>query len=382
MDFTFTDEQQAIAELAGQILTDKLTHERLKELEAGASAGAGTLVATDEWQALADAGLLGIALPEAHGGAGLGIFEACLVLEQVGRSVAPVPYLATVVLGALPVARFGTADLQAALLPGVVAGDTVLTAALAESGLGIVADHPGTTAERDGSGWRLRGEKRFVPWAAAARRILVPASTSEGLGIFLVDPAGAGVSLDAIRTTSGEPQAVLHLDGAAVPATEVLAGPGTDHDGAEALAWIVDHGTAAVCATAAGVTGRALELIGTYTSERHQFNAPIATFQAVAHRAADAYIDATAIRFTAWQAAWRLADGRPAADALDVAKFWAADGGQRVVHAAQHLHGGIGVDRDYPLHRYFLWAKVLELTLGGATDRLVALGGRLAAAPG
>ncbi|MDZ7733321.1 MAG: acyl-CoA dehydrogenase family protein [Acidimicrobiia bacterium] len=109
--------------------------------------------------------------------------------------------------------------------------------------------------------------------------------------------------------------------------------------------------------------------------------APIATFQAVAHRAADAFIDATAVQFTARVAAWRLAEGLPARDELDVAKFWTADAGQRVVHAAQHLHGGIGVDKDWPLHRYFLWAKELELTLGGASAHLQSLGARLAAGP-
>jgi alkylation response protein AidB-like acyl-CoA dehydrogenase len=377
MDFEFSEEQQAVIELAGQILTDKCTHERLKELEADPTAWA-----EDEHRALADAGLVGIALPEEDGGAGFGILEACLVLEQVGRSVAPVPYLATVVLGAMPVARFGSAAQRAALLPGVVSGDVVLTAALAESGRGIAATVPSTTAARDGAGWRLDGEKRFVPWAARAHRVLVPVTTAEGLAIFLVDPTSPGVTLEAIRTTSGEPQSVLRLESVSVGADDLLAGPGTEHDGDTVLRWLVDHGTAAVCATQAGVTARAVELTGTYTSERHQFGSPIATFQAVAHRAADAYVDAAAVRFCAWQAAWRLSEGLPAADALDVAKYWAAEGGQRVVHAAQHLHGGIGVDRDYPLHRYFLWAKVGELTLGGATDRLVALGARLAASPG
>ena len=118
-----------------------------------------------------------------------------------------------------------------------------------------------------------------------------------------------------------------------------------------------------------------------YTKTREQFDRPIATFQAVGQRAADAYIDTEAIRLTAWQAIWRLSEGLPATAEVAVAKFWAAEGGQRVVHAAQHLHGGMGVDRDYPLHRYFLWAKQLELTLGGATPQLLKLGAILAAEP-
>ncbi len=118
-----------------------------------------------------------------------------------------------------------------------------------------------------------------------------------------------------------------------------------------------------------------------YTKTREQFGKPIATFQAVGQRAADAYVDAEAIRLTAWQAAWRLAEGLAAEREVAVAKFWAADGGQRVVHAAVHLHGGVGVDRDYPLHRFFLLTKHLELTLGGATEQLRQLGAVLASEP-
>jgi alkylation response protein AidB-like acyl-CoA dehydrogenase len=118
-----------------------------------------------------------------------------------------------------------------------------------------------------------------------------------------------------------------------------------------------------------------------YTKTREQFDRPIASFQAVAQRAADAYIDAEAVQLTARQAAWRLSEGLPAAEEVAIAKFWAADGGQRVVHAAQHLHGGMGVDRDYPLHRYFLLAKQLELSLGGATAQLLRLGAILASEP-
>ena len=104
-------------------------------------------------------------------------------------------------------------------------------------------------------------------------------------------------------------------------------------------------------------------------------------FQAVGHRAADAYIDTEAVRLAAWQAAWRLAEGLPAAREVAIAKYWASEGGNRVVHAAQHLHGGVGVDREYPLHRYFLMARQLELTLGGATEQLLRLGELIASSP-
>jgi 3-oxocholest-4-en-26-oyl-CoA dehydrogenase beta subunit len=144
---------------------------------------------------------------------------------------------------------------------------------------------------------------------------------------------------------------------------------------------VTDHAIAALCVAEAGVSAAALALTGEYAKTREQFGKPIATFQAVGQRAADAYVDVEAIRLTAWQAAWRLSAGLPATAELATAKFWAAEGGQRVVHAAAHLHGGVGVDRDYPLHRYFLLTEQIELTLGGARQSLARLGELLAADP-
>ena len=128
-----------------------------------------------------------------------------------------------------------------------------------------------------------------------------------------------------------------------------------------------------------GACEAALELTSEYIKTRKQFDQPIAMFQAVAHRAADAYIDTEAIRLTSWQAAWRISAGLDAAVQVAVAKFWCAAGAKRVVHAATHLHGGVGVDTEYPLHRYFLYARHLELALGGATPQLAKLGKLLAA---
>jgi alkylation response protein AidB-like acyl-CoA dehydrogenase len=373
MDFALTEEQQATRDLARQILTDRETHEHLKEVEAG-----GEGFDRDTWAELAKAGLLGIALPEDAGGSGLGFVALCQLLEEVGRTVSPVPVLPTVVLGALPIARFGSDAQQQQYLPGVVAGDTVLTAALVETGTDPL--HPTTTARPDGDGWRVDGVKTCVPAGLIADCMLVPAAGGDNgaIVVLIVDPRTSGVTRERQDTTSGIPQARMELDGVRVDASDVL---GDAESGAAIVDWIVERANAAMCAVATGVCEQALHMTAEYTKTREQFDRPIATFQAVGQRAADAYIDTEAVRLTALQAAWRLEEGLPAAAEVAVAKFWAADGGQRVVHAAQHLHGGIGVDRDYPLHRYFLWAKELELTLGGATPQLLKLGAILAAEP-
>jgi len=374
MDFTYTDEQQAIAELSHRILSEQLPPDRLRELER-----TDAWFADEVWLALAKADLLGIALPEADGGGGYGIAGACLIAQQIGRTVAPVPFLSTIVASALPLARFGSDEQRQRFLPSVIDGSATLAMALYEPSDVAVPAVPSTQATPEGDGWRLDGEKSLVVGADRVAAILVPARTGEATsGVFLVEPDAAGVSRQRETAVTGEPQWTVHLDGVLAAADAILGGP---DQGAEIVDWVSDHLVAAICAMQTGVCEEALAITAKYVSEREQFGAKLGTFQAVGQRVADAYIDTEAIRLTAIQAIWRLSEGLEAGDELMTAKFWAADGAQRVVHAAQHLHGGIGVDLDYPIHRYFRWAKVLELTLGGATPSLQRLGASLAAQP-
>ena len=372
MDLELDENQRAIADLALQILRESLTRERLRALE-----GTADRFAADEWQKLATAGLLGVPLREDVGGGGFGIVEACLVLEQVGRTVAPLPYLSTVVAGGMAIDAFGTAEQRKQLLPRVIDGSLILATALGEDGNELAASPPATTATRDGAGWRLDGAKHLVPVAHVAGSMLVSARTgASGCGIFLVDPRAAGVTLESTETTAREPLSNVRLSGVRIGAGDVLGDP---QGGGDVLGAILRWTTAGLCATQAGVCAEALRLTAAHVSEREQFGQKIATFQAVAQRAADAYIDTDAVTLTARQAAWLLGAGRDADEALDTAKFWAADGGFRVAHAAQHLHGGIGVDQEYPLFRYFRLTRQIELTLGGAAVHLKQLGDKIAA---
>ncbi|HEY1829085.1 MAG TPA: acyl-CoA dehydrogenase family protein [Acidimicrobiales bacterium] len=387
MDFSFSEEQEAVRELAERIFTERATHERLKEIEQ--AAGDEGPIDRDLWKELAAAGLLGIALPEDVGGAGLDFVAACLVIEAAGRSAAYVPVVETMVYGALPIASFGTAQQRQAWLPGVAAGDTILTAAMAEL-VGEVILPGGTapvttaTAQADGS-WVLNGTKACVPAALVAAAVLIPASrtnsdgSNAGVGVFIVPTSVPGLTPIAQTTTAGRPEALVELANVTVGAEALLGG--IDADATAIIAAITEHATTALCVMEAGACAAALALTAEYTKTRVQFEKPIATFQAVGQRAADAYVDTEAIRLTAWQAASRLAAGLPASAEVAVAKYWAAEGGQRVVHAASHLHGGVGVDRDYPLHRYFLLTRQIEFTLGGANESLRRLGQILAVEP-
>lgn len=370
MDFSFSEEQLEIRGAIKALLTGHVTDDSLKAL-----AKQGTWFDATTWKALADGDMLGLAVPEASGGAGMGLIELTLLLQQVGRTVAQIPAVTTLVSVARPLAAHGTDAQKARLLAGVSTGATILTAALINYD-STDAKRPSavataTAAGADG-GFAITGTWTNVPYFAQSAAVLLAAKTGpSSVGVFLVDPKTAGLSTSAQLGTNGEPLVELRLEGALVPASAVL---GDAQAGQPILDMIVDETTLALCAVEQGLTESALIMTARYASERKQFGVAIGTFQGVTQRLGDAYIDVEAIKVSLWQAAWRMAEGRPHAQALAVAKFWAADAGARIVAAAQHVHGGMGFDRDYPLHRYFLTSKHLEFTLGGAESQLAALG--------
>lgn len=365
MDFSLSEEQVAVRDLAAQILGDLTTQERLGALDdPGFDAEA--------WRALAGAGLLGVALPEAVGGGGQGYLGAHLLLEAVGLHAAPLPLWETLVLGAMPLARFGTPVLAEQWLPGVIEGRTLLTAALPDDATG------GPLQARGGSGgWELEGSNASVPFAAVADALLIPAATEDGAaGVWVVAADTPGVDITPQEVITGAPYATVSLDRVAVDETQLLGAV----DGT-ALTWLLEHAAAGLASLTSGLCTAVLRMSAEYTSNREQFGRPVATFQAVAQRVADAYIDTEAAQLTSLQAAWRLTEGLPATDEVAIAKWWATQAGHRVVHAAQHVHGGVGVDREYPLHRYFAAVKQHEFLLGGGTPQLVRLGAAMAAEP-
>jgi len=357
MDFTFSEDQDTISTVARDLFSRRATPERLTELESGDVRYDAAL-----WNELAAADLLGIALPESVGGSGRGFLELGLLLTEVGWGVAPVPVYATLLLGADSIARYGTEEQQRRYLPGVIAGSRLLTAAITEPNRSDPTA-PATTARRDGARWRIDGVKDLVPAAQIADSAVVSASAGHDVELFLVDLHAQGVTVEPAPTMGGEPHADVRFDG--VNAERL----GTGGD----VAALYDRALVGLCAVQLGVTERALRIAATYTSGREQFGRPIGSFQAVQQRMADAFIDVEAIRWTTWHAAWLLAEGRPADRAARIAKFWAAEAGQRVAATAQQVHGGIGIDVTYPLFRYFLWAKHNELALGPATPQLAYL---------
>lgn len=363
MDLAHADAELAVQDLAAQVLGTEVV-----PLADGFDRA--------RWSSLADAGLLGIALPEAYGGAGLGPVALHLLLTAVGRTAAELPLLDALVLGAGSVLRAGDDAQRAAWLPGVAAGTTVLTAATLDAG-SRDPDDVLTTATPDGTGVRLDGTKLGVGALGHADRVVVPAVRPGGpLVLALVDPTAPGCTVTAQELHGGEVVWDLQLDGVVVDAGDLLGG-----DGDARTAWreTVAHGIAAVASLQSGAADGALALAATHTAGREQFGRPLATFQAVSQRLADAYIDVEGLRLAALQAAWRLEAGVPARDAVATAGWWGAEAGDRIVRATHHVHGGTGVDRDYPLHRLTQLLRRLEFTLGTATDHLSHLGRSMAA---
>jgi len=371
MDFKLTDEQSAVSEAAGGLFSGLVDAEKIADVE-----GSTDRIDRDLWKSLAEADLLGLAIPESDGGAGYGLMELCLLLEAQGNAVAPVPLWSALVLGALPLARFGSEAQRAAWLPGVVAGDVILTAALSGSA-NSATSMPSVQAGASGDGFVLQGTELAVPQAHLADRIVLPARTDDGrVLLVLLDPAAPGVTLERATTTNREIHPHLHLAGVTVGEDDILVGP---DGGRAALDVLQVAATTALCALQVGVCEAALTMTAAYLNGRQQFGRPLSTFQGTMLRAADAAIDIEAMRVTWQNAAWRFDTGRDATDAARVAKWQASERGQRTVHATQHLHGGMGADISYPIHRYFLWGKQIELLLGGPSVQLAKLGADIAA---
>ncbi|MCB1266172.1 MAG: acyl-CoA/acyl-ACP dehydrogenase [Mycobacterium sp.] len=364
MDFTRTEAAQDLSQLVGTIVDAVCTPQRQRELD-----GLGQRFDEELWSTLRDAGVLGAAVPEALGGAGFGVLEQTAVLTALGRQLAAVPYLESVVLGAGAMDRSAAGGLRQDWGVPAIAGEKVLTVALdGETGQGPVR------AASSDRGFLLTGARTQVPFGPIADAFLVPSETDTGIKIFLVAADDPGVEVTALETTGLNSSGELRL-------SEVNLGADRLVGDAQLLSWLATRRALGLAAFQLGVLERALELTAEYARTREQFDRPIGTFQAVSQRLADAYIDLKGLRLSCTQAAWRVSEELPAGVEVATAAFWAAEAGHRVAHTTVHVHGGVGIDVDHPVHRYFITAKQIEFSLGGATAALRAIGRELAETP-
>ena len=370
MDFTTTEAAQDLSGLVGTIVDAVCTNEHQRELDRlGLDSASGGRFDAALWKKLIEADVVSSAASEALGGGGFGVLEQAAILTALGRQLAAVPYLESVVLGSGALAAFGSAALQHDWGAPAVAGEKILTAALD----GDTGERPVQAATTD-AGYTLTGTRTQVGFAPIADAFLVPAETDAGIKVFLVSAGDPGVQVTALDTTGRGSVGHLELSATALSADRLIGG-------AEVLDQLVGLAALGRSAYQLGVLERGLALTAEYAREREQFDKPIGSFQAVSQRLADGYIDVKGLRLTLTQAAWRLGDGLPAVTEVATAAFWAAEAGHRVAHSIVHIHGGVGIDIDHPIHRYFLAAKQIEFALGGATGQLLTIGRELADTP-
>ena len=360
MEFSFNADQRAIAALAESLFAAHGSDKHVRAL-----AEAGHTLDRPLWAKLADTGLLTLVLPESGGGSGVGMLELGLVLEQQGRFLAAAPLWQHVLAG-LAVQVHAAASLRERVLPGIARGTHI--AALATE----LHGHVGLSATADATGWTLDGGLATVLVDAAHGWLLAPAMTADGIRLFLLPADLPGMRRSSGTLTDMQTICDLAFDGAQVAADSALAEP--------ALDWLEPRTALCITALQLGVLDESLKRAAQYVSERQQFGRPLGSFQALAVRAADAYIEVELLRSAQWQLAWRIDGGLPAIAAARTARHQASQAGHLVGHTAIHFHGGVGADLTYPIHRFYLKSQALGLTGGSAEDQLARIGRALAGA--
>lgn len=333
MDFNLTATQQAVADVVTSVLDRDLS-----------------------WAALVSGGVAALPVPERLGGDGVGLPEVATVLTEVGRHGAITPALATLGFGVVSLLDLASDEQQDRFLAGVAKGG-VLTAALNEPGTAL-PDRP-STSFADG---RLSGTKVAVPYAESADWIVVTADNA----VVVVSPKADGVRLAKTPTSNASEEYTVTFADVAVAASDVLAGAQAHRVNQLALA--------AVGAYTDGLVAGALRLTADYVANRKQFGKPLSTFQTVAAQLAEVYIASRTIDLAAKSVVWRLSEGRDADDDLDVLGYWITSQAPPVMQTCHHLHGGMGMDITYPMHRYYSTIKDLSRLLGGPSHRLDLVG--------
>ncbi len=363
-----TDDQQAIQQQARRFLAAEITRERRLDWDRTAEGHDAAF-----WQAVAELGWLGFALPESAGGQGASLADLGLLIEECGRAVAPLGVFAAIA-GGLALDALGHDEQRREWLPAVARGSRTVTLAIAERAAMLEPSAFETTLTRRGDTLRLDGEKRFVLQGVTADAFLVVARDGAGVSVVLVPATTAGVTIAPSSTLGKDRQSTVRLDGVALPAAALCGEPGAAWPALERLRRVL---TTLLCADLVGGADAVLEMTVRYVGEREQFGAKLATFQAVQQMVAVMAIELEGARHVTRQALWRLANHRAAEREVAIAKAWTGRAYREITLLAHQLHGGAGYVVEHPLHRHTLRAKEAELLFGSTEEWLEDLASRL-----
>lgn len=373
MEFALSEVQEVFKSTAQKFFKEKCTVSTLKEFEESNNGYSISL-----YKEMADLGLLGLIIPEEYGGAGGNLMDLALVIEEAGYATLPAPFLSTISYGVLPIINHGTEAQKRDLLPKIANGELIFTSALSESQAHYNLKHITSFADKRGGEYNLSGSKLFVPFADSADYLLTLARTkkssggsSEGLSLFLVKGSQSRVQTSLLPSIGSDRLFEVALQEVNVSTGDIL---GEIDNGWILTQKTIQMATALQCVEMAGVLRRALEVTRDYVKERMQFGRTIGSFQSVQHRLADMYTMVEGGRLAAYQAIWKLEEGASAEREISIAKTWLSMKGQDVLVGAHQLHGGMGLDVDYPLQFCFRRFKSMQLNLGPASMHVKKIG--------
>lgn len=357
MDLDFSPEQDMLRDVVRSICSQDATKATVRGLEDDPKG-----YADDFWQQLIASDLLGLLIPEAHGGSGMGLIEGVIVAEELGRSLIPSPWFVSSVVAAGAIARAGTADQQAAWLPRIASGESVVSVAWLEPENGFSAKGVQARAVADGDDLVITGTKRHVFFASAAERLVTLVRTGDAendIALVLIDPKADGVTLTQKMSIASDTQYDVTFDNVRVPVADQLGGPSAN-GWAEWEATLFD-GVIIAAALATGGARYALEITVQYAKDREQFDKPLGAFQAIAHYLANAKTATDGATLLVYEAAWSRAEGRDVAKLAPMAKLFAGKTYRDVTAMAQQVFGGVGFTVEYEIQLYFRRAKALQL---------------------
>jgi len=370
MSFAFTEDQKLLADSADRFLADKYDFDARKAILRGETGWS-----RDLWRTFAELGWLALPIPEEHGGLGGSTVDLAVLMERFGRHLVVEPFLATVVLGAETIARAGSVEQKAAILPAVAEGTTLLALAVGEPRARFDLHRIATAATRDGGGWKLSGHKAVVLHADAADRLIVSARSAgaedgrDGITLFLVDPKADGVTLRPYPTIDGLRGAEVLLDGVAVSDGDVV---GAVDAGLPVIEAVVDRALVLLSAEAVGAMAETVRLTTEYLKTREQFGRPLSSFQVLQHR----LVEMLQAKEFAHALCYRAAGAMDATEGVERAR--AAAGikaetgrvGKMIGQEAIQLHGGMGMTDEMAVGHYFKRMTMIDVQFGNAAHHL------------